>query len=143
MIFKLFSKVKSMGETVNVLSSRISGLSEQVVEVDALREKIFDNLMNSVKQAKEEFKDANYNVFKIRIDERIDSLEAHILSVEKDFARYAEQNPKISDDWAEARIRGLEEKVMRYDNEVYDLRNYYSMIGELFTELRKAKEGKK
>lgn len=43
--------------------------------------------------------------------ERIDNVEAHCVSIEKDMAEYMERNPKGTDQWLEERVRALEEQV--------------------------------
>lgn len=47
----------------------------------------------------------------ILTQERIENIEAHCASIEKDMTEYMEKNPKGNDQWLEARVRLLEEQV--------------------------------
>jgi hypothetical protein len=43
--------------------------------------------------------------------ERINNIEAHCRSIERDMAEYMSDNPKGNDQWIEKRVRVLEDKV--------------------------------
>ena len=57
-----------------------------------------------------------YDSLSVLIEERLENIEHWVLRLEKEFADYAEANPKGDDQWVGTRVSALEFQVMELRN---------------------------